>query len=117
MEFLKKNALKFLEEAKEAFNRGDYNLTMFFVEQFFQLALKYLLYKKYGEFPKTHSLKMLFELTKDNDLISYYKANLDLFRDIELAYIASRYLDIEYSEGVAKSALNLAKDFAERLLP
>ncbi len=115
MEFLKKNALKFLEEADEAFNKGDYNLTMFFVEQFFQLSLKYLLYRKYGEFPKTHSLKLLFELTKDQSLINFYRANLDLFRDIELAYIASIYLDVEYSESVAKSALELARSF-RRLL-
>ncbi len=115
MEFLKRNALKFLEEAEEAFNKGDYNLTMFFVEQFFQLALKYLLYRKYGEFPKTHSLKMLFELTKDESLIEYYRNNLDLLRDIELSYIASRYLDVEYSEKVAKDALNLAKSFVRWL--
>ncbi|ADB57582.1 HEPN domain-containing protein [Archaeoglobus profundus] len=115
MEFLKKNALKFLSEAKEAFDKKDYNLTMFFVEQFFQLALKYILYKKYGDFPKTHSLKMLFELTKDENLIKYYRENLDLFRDIELSYIAARYFDVEYSENVAKKSLKLAEDFVRWL--
>lgn len=115
MEFLKKNALKFLEEAREAFGKGDYNLTMFFVEQFFQLSLKYLLYKKYGDFPKTHSLKVLFELTKDKSLIEYYRENLDLFRDIELSYIASRYLDVEYSDRVARQALSLAENFLKWL--
>ena len=50
MEFLKKNALKFLSEAKEAFGNIE------------------ILYKKYREFPKTHNLRMLFELTKDENL-------------------------------------------------
>ena len=52
------------------------------------------------EFLKKNDLKFLEE-AKDN-------------RRIELAYIASRYL--EYSEKVARSALNLAKDFVGRLL-
>lgn len=58
MEFLKKNALKFLSEAKEAFDKKDYNLMMFFVEQFFQLALKYILYNKYGDFSKDDCLSI-----------------------------------------------------------
>ncbi len=114
MEFLRKNALKFLEEAEEAFSKGDYGFTMFFVEQFLQLSLKYILYRRYGEFPKTHSFKILFELTKDLSLIDYYKQNMDLFREIELSYIASRYMDIEYSREVAEKALLLARDFRER---
>ncbi len=66
------------------------------MEQFFQLTLKYLLAKKYGEFPKTHSLKILFELTKDDGL-----------------YIAARYFDVEYTRNVAERCLNLAKKFKE----
>ncbi|MCS7366227.1 MAG: HEPN domain-containing protein [archaeon GB-1867-035] len=116
MDFLRKNALKFLDEAEEAFKKKDYSFTMLFIEQFFQLTLKYLLYKKYGEFPKTHSLKTLFQLTKNDNLINYYKQNLDLLREIELSYIASRYMDVEYSEDIANKALNLAKNFAREFL-
>ncbi len=115
MEFLKKNALKFLSEAEESFNKKDYNMTMFFIEQFFQLSLKYIIYKNYGEFPKTHSLKLLFEIIKDENLIKLYRENLDTFREIELSYIASRYLDVEYSERIAKESLELAKRFKEVL--
>ncbi|MHA1580836.1 MAG: HEPN domain-containing protein [Candidatus Freyarchaeota archaeon] len=46
MDFLKKNAYGFLDEAVDAFERKDYKFTMFFVEQFFQLALEYVLAKK-----------------------------------------------------------------------
>ena len=115
MEFLKKNALKFLSEAEESFTKKDYNMVMFFIEQFFQLSLKYILYKKYGEFPKTHSLKLLFEITRDKELINFYRENLDTLREIELSYIASRYLDVEYSERIAKESLELAKKFKEVL--
>ena len=114
MEFLKRKALKFLEKASESFNKKEYEFTMFFIEQFFQLILKYILYKKFGDFPKTHSLRILFELTKDNNLIEFYRQNLDLFREIELAYVASRYFDVEYSENIAKKALDLAKEFLNK---
>ncbi len=115
MEFLKRNALKFLKKAEESFEEGDYNFTMFFVEQFFQLALKYFLYEKYGDFPRTHSLKALFELAKDEKLTRFYEENMDLLREVELSYVASRYFDVEYSENVAERSLKLAKKFAEVL--
>lgn len=113
MEFLKTNALKFLEKAEECFKKGEYNFAMFFVEQFFQLILKYIIGKRYGDFPKTHSLKILFELTKDEDTIKFYRNNVDILRDIELAYIASRYFDVEYSKSSAENSLELAKKFME----
>ncbi len=75
--------------------------------------MKYLIAKKYGDFPKTHSLKVLFELTEDEKLLRFYKDNIDTFRDIELAYVASRYFDVEYSEKAAENGLKLAKRFAE----
>jgi len=113
MEFLKTNALKFLEKAEESFEKGEYNFTMFFCEQFFQLSLKYLIAKRYGDFPKTHSLKLLFELTKDSNLMKFYRDNLDVLRDVELSYIASRYFDVEYSERSAEKGLKVAKKFLE----
>lgn len=115
MEFLKRRATRFLELAEEMVQRGDYIMAMFFIEQFFQLSLKYLLYVKYGEFPKTHSLKMLLELMKDDRFTEFYRENLDLIRDIELSYVASRYFDVEYSEASVKRALDLAKKFKEMI--
>ncbi len=112
MNFLKKNALKFLEEARESFNKGDYAFTMLFVEQAIQLALKYLIAKRYGDFPRTHSLKLLFELAGD-ELKKFYEENVDLIREIELAYIAARYTDVEYTRGVAERALQLASRLME----
>ncbi len=53
MEFLKKNALKFLEKAEESLEKEEYSLS------------KYFLFKKYGDFLKTNSLKKLFYLTDE----------------------------------------------------
>ncbi|HDN83092.1 MAG TPA: HEPN domain-containing protein [Candidatus Altiarchaeales archaeon] len=111
MKFLLNNAKKFLKKAKESHEKGEYNFTMFFLEQFFQLTLKYLLYKRYGEFPKTHSLKLLFEILKEEKLLEFYTKNADLFREIELSYIAARYFDVEYSENIGRKCLNLAESF------
>ena len=111
MEFLKENAKKFLELAEECFERKDYKLVMFFVDQFFQLGLKYLLMRRYGEFPKSHSLKLLFQLTRDDKTMDFYRKNSDILREIELAYVASRYFDVDYSERVASRSLKLAKEF------
>ena len=113
MEFLKKNALKFLIKAEDSFKNGEFNFTMFFIEQFFQLSLKYIISRKYGDFPRTHSLKILFELTKDERLFKFYKENLDVLREIELSYIASRYFDVEYTRKIAENSLRVAEKFLE----
>ncbi|MGC9104418.1 MAG: HEPN domain-containing protein [Candidatus Methanodesulfokora sp.] len=112
MDFLRRNAMKFLEEAHESFKKGDYAFTMLFVEQAVQLALKYFLARKFGEFPKSHSLKLLFELADDERLTEFYRNEIDLIRDIELSHVAARYMDVEYTEEAARRAL----DLAERLI-
>jgi len=40
MDFLKRNATKFLRLAEEMLQKGDYSMAMLFTEQFFQLSLK-----------------------------------------------------------------------------
>lgn len=55
-DFLKRRALDFLACAESDFERGRYSLVLFHVEQFLQLYLKHLLYRKIGDFPKTHSI-------------------------------------------------------------
>ncbi|WP_456478549.1 HEPN domain-containing protein [Geoglobus ahangari] len=113
MEFLKNNALKFLKKAEESLRDGDYNFTMFFAEQSLQLMLKYLIAKKFGEFPKTHNLKTLFYLTDDEMLIKFYEDNMDILRELELSYVASRYFDVDYSEDVAKKGVETVRKFME----
>jgi len=49
-DFLRRRALSFLESARADYDRGDYDLVLFHVEQFLQLYLKHLLYRKRGIF-------------------------------------------------------------------
>ncbi len=113
MDFLKKNAVKFLEKAEESYNRSEYNFAVFFAEQSLQLLLKYLIGKKYGEFPKTHNLRILFELTESDDLMNLYRHNLDTVRELELSYVASRYMDVEYSKEAALKCIKLVRKVKE----
>ncbi|BBL45831.1 DNA-binding protein [Nanobdella aerobiophila] len=113
--FLEENAKYFEEKAKEAYKEGKYKFTLFFTEQALQLYLKYILYKKFEEYPKTHKLKELFEISKNinSKFIDFYNENSDVIDLIEEAYITSRYLDKEYSEKSAKKSIELINKFKE----
>ncbi|MGB9704690.1 MAG: HEPN domain-containing protein, partial [Pyrobaculum sp.] len=78
---------------------GEYNLVLFHLEQALQLCLKYRRYEKYGDFPKTHSLKQLFaELGAEVEIDPLV---IDLLED---AYIGSRYIPVRYSRESAHRA-------------
>ena len=113
---MKRRARAFLESAKAYFNRGDYDLVLFHVEQFLQLYVKYLLYLSLGDYPKTHSLtrllKDLKKVRQEDVLKRFYDENLEMINLLEEAYITSRYLPREYDEEIARRAL----EFAEKAL-
>jgi len=115
-EVLRRRARAFLENAKADFNRGDYDLVLFHVEQFLQLYVKYLLYLSLGDYPKTHSLtrllKDLKKVRQEDVLKRFYDENLEMINLLEEAYITSRYLPREYDEEIARRAL----EFAEKAL-
>ena len=115
-EVLRRRARAFLESAKADFNRGDYDLVLFHVEQFLQLYVKYLLYQSLGDYPKTHSLtrllKDLKKVRQEDVLKRFYDENLEMINLLEEAYITSRYLPREYDEEIARRAL----EFAEKAL-
>jgi HEPN domain-containing protein len=115
-EFLNKRAKEFFLFAKRSFEEGFYNLSVFHAEQACQLFLKYLLYLKAGDYPKTHLLTILMkELRK-----AYEKEEIERFireRSIELqalesAYLNSRYLGKEYDKNEAEALIL----FAEKLI-
>mgnify|MGYP000005725658 CR=1 FL=1 len=115
-EHLKRRAFAFLEDAKVDFGRRDYDLVLFHVEQFLQLYMKHLIFKKLGDFPKTHSLiRLINNLMKvygEEVLKKFYEDNMEILHLLEEAYITSRYLPRRYGEDIAKRAL----EFAERAL-
>lgn len=113
MEFLRSRALQFLEQANYAHQRGYNELALFNVEQFFQLYVKYLLYKQLGEYPRTHSLKRLLEelvrLYQGCGISEYIRENSLIITLLEQAYISSRYLPFEADEGDVEAAMDAAK--------
>jgi HEPN domain-containing protein len=114
--FLKRRAFAFLEDARSDFMREEYDLVLFHVEQFVQLYLKHLLYLKLGDFPKTHSPSELFKLLarvyNREEVMGFYRENMEMLTLLEDAYISSRYLPRTFSREIAERALA----FSERLL-
>lgn len=116
-ELLKRRALSFLRDAKSDSEHGDYDLVLFHVEQFIQLYSKYLLYRRIGDYPKTHSiirlLKDLVRVYNAKDLDSFLDKNLEALYLLEEAYISSRYLPREYDMNIALKILKLSEEILE----
>lgn len=118
-EFLKKRAQEFWERAREDLEKGRYNLSVFDVEQAVQLWLKYLIFQKAGDFPKTHYLdsliKNLAEIYNLPKLTEYYSSHTLEFKSLEDAYLTSRYFPKDLSESEAKKFLEFASLFLKTL--
>lgn len=114
---LKRRARAFLESAKFDFERKNYDLVLFHVEQFLQLYIKYLLYLRLGDYPKTHSLtrllKDLGKIYQEDILRNFYEENLEMINLLEEAYITSRYIPREYDEEIAERVLKFADKVLE----
>lgn len=100
-DFLVKRAQSFLENAKDLLQKGEYSLAAFNLEQTSQLYLKYYLFLKLKDFPKTHSLSELLldigEVYGDKQAVEKLRIkNASVIGDLEQAYISSRYLPVEF---------------------
>jgi len=88
---------------------------LFFVEQSLQLYLKYLIYKRIGDYPKTYNLKILFDnlnrLINKSEFISENEEIIDL---LTTSYIESRYTMMEYSKKSAEISLKFLDKFKEK---
>ena len=116
-ELLRKRALSFLRDARSDFEHGDYDLVLFHVEQLIHLYSKYLLYKRVGDYPKTHSIvRLLKDVAKvydSRELNDFLSRNLEAIYLLEEAYISSRYLPREYDEDIAAKVLKLGEEILE----
>lgn len=107
VDFLKERAEDFLRDAKFAISEKRWNSAAFHLEQACQLYLKYFLFKKLSDFPKTHSLRELLTdignaySIKEN-INEFIKEKERIIFDLEQAYITSRYLPVEFSEQQVK---------------
>jgi len=121
VDVLKTRALQFLELARHALERGFPELVLFNVEQFAQLYVKYLIYRRAGDFPKTHYLRDLFDRLLDvygdvcglGDFIKRWKRFMAV---LEVAYTVARYLlyrarreDVDDAMAFVEEALGVFK--------
>jgi len=118
-EFLKKRAKEFWQRAKEDFLKARYNLCALDTEQAVQLWLKYLIFLKAGDFPKTHYFERLIDSLSDiyntSSVKEFYKANILQFSSLEDAYLTSRYLPKEFSKDEAEKLMEFAGTFLKFL--
>ncbi len=113
-ELLKKRALSFFRNAQSDYEHGEYDLVLFHVEQSIQLYSKYLLYRRIGDYPNTHSIiKLLKDVAKVyayEELNRFMNNNLEALYLLEEAYISSRYLPREYDLDIAARILKLGEN-------
>jgi len=118
-EFLLRRARAFLETAEHLYSRGVYDIAAFSLEQAVQLMLKYRLLVATGSYPRTNSLRALFRAlikhTHDRDLESFYIENINVIGDLESAYIAARYLPVEFEKREVENMLAFARELFEKL--
>ena len=118
-EFLLRRAKAFLENSEHLYNKGSYDLAAFNLEQAVQLLLKYKLLLIVGDYPRTHSIRRLFkillEYVKDSNLESFYLENINVIGDLESAYIAARYLPVEFERKEVENMIIFVKKLFEML--
>jgi HEPN domain-containing protein len=115
MEFLKKKAKYFEDEAREAYEKSRHTMVLFFLEQAIQLYLRYLIYKRIGDYPKIHNLRILFEnLNKLVDISKFVSENEEIIDLLTTSYIEAKYAMMEYSKKSAEISLKFLEKFKEK---
>ncbi|HIP90564.1 MAG TPA: HEPN domain-containing protein [Candidatus Nanopusillus sp.] len=104
-DLLLRRAEKLFKDSIKSYEEGFYDLALVYLEQSLQLFLKVEILEKYSKFPKTHNLRVLFEVL-NYDLSDDELLVVDLLED---TYISGRYLEKEYSEEEYKRALEFEK--------
>jgi HEPN domain-containing protein len=83
---------------------------MFNLEQSLQLFLKAKNLSKGIQFPKTHEIEKLIEfLSKIEKEIKLNEKEKKVLKNLEQAYISSRYLPFSFSEEDVRDAIELVK--------
>jgi len=123
-ELSKKRCRAFYEYTQLAFERHDYDTTLFMCEQVVQLCLKSILLRILGFIPRGHGVrellstlsKTLEELDKielSQRVSSFTERYRDVIRLIEDAYTGSRYLAKTYEREDAEKAIDVTKKLIE----
>jgi HEPN domain-containing protein len=114
--FYIERAEKFKRNAKFNFENGDYDLAMFHIEQAMQLLIKAKLLDLKGYFERTHSLRKLLSEIKEIEGVEEFLANYrTVLRNLERAYITSRYYFEEFFEEEVEEAFEALEKLKEIL--
>ncbi len=107
---------KFKRNAKFNFENGDYDIAMFHIEQAMQLLIKAKLLDLKGYFERTHSLRRLLGEIKEIEGVEEFLANYrTVLRDLERAYITSRYYFEEFFKEEVEEAFEALEKLKEIL--
>ncbi len=116
-EFLRERAEKFLEVGKRLLNEGVLDLAAFHFHQASELILKYALFRKTGDYPRTHSIRRLLSLlskvTGDNTIMEFLRENISELSNLENAYMTSRYLPAEFYREEVNAMMKVALSIFE----
>lgn len=109
-----RRAVVFENDARNNFKNGDFDIAMFHLEQAAQLMVKAKLLDLKGSFQRTHSLRRLLselsDLTGSDELKRFIDMNKRVLRDLERAYISSRYIYDEFFEEEVKEAFRVVNE-------
>jgi HEPN domain-containing protein len=119
IEILLKRAEVFKRDAENDFKDKNFDICMFHLEQTAQLLIKAKLLEIKGSFQRTHSLRaLLLELAeswKKEEIKKFIEENKEVLRDLERAYISSRYIYDEFFEEEVKRAFEVVEKLKEML--
>jgi HEPN domain-containing protein len=119
IELFLKRAEVFKRDAENDFRNKDFDICMFHLEQAAQLLIKAKLLEIKGSFQRTHSLRaLLLELAenwKKEEVKKFIEENKEVLRDLERAYISSRYIYEEFFEEEVKRAFEVVEKLKEIL--
>jgi HEPN domain-containing protein len=118
MEILLKRAEVFKRDAENDFKNKDFDICMFHLEQVAQLLIKAKLLEINGSFQRTHLRTLLLELAeswKKEEIKKFIEENKEVLRDLERAYISSRYIYEEFFEKEVKRAFDVVEKLKEML--
>ncbi len=114
---LMRRAEMFLEEARDALQRGRYDLAAFLAEQGLQLYLKAQLLRLLGDYPRTHSVRQLLALLArvlggraGEEIARFMKRMRPRLSELEDVYIAARYIAREYTREDAEDILSTVEE-------
>lgn len=87
-----------------------YDIALFHLEQAVQLAVKAYLLKAVGDFPRTHSLRDLIEITENQCLKQLADEKWYVVDILEDAYIGSRYFIRRYGDKECSEAKKFVEE-------